>query len=105
MMAETKTSVTYRVIQAGRVFFTGRHHQLVITGQLVGTIGDVACFDGIRWIDNHDRRRAADETPDTYRGPVTIDMVSDDGVIIGRIGLAWESDVASHPRGELAAAR
>jgi hypothetical protein len=100
-MQTPKSPVHIRFVQDGkRVLFTSQC-MLVLRGRFVGTACGIACFDEVRLVDFCDRRRAHDWKPKDFRGPVTIEILTPDGVVIDRMGLATAGDVAAHPRGEV----
>jgi len=103
MPCPPKSPVDFRILQDGREIALIKNTMLVIRSRLTGIVANCPCFREIRLVDFWDRRRALDITTATYRGPVTIEMVTTAGEIINRIAVADVADVKAHPRGELIA--
>ena len=100
-MPRNEIRVNYRIVQAGEVVYKPRDVEMVLIGKLVGMVGNVPCFNAVRFVDAFDRRRARDISANTFGGPATIEAIDLSGEVVGWIGLATTSDVACHPRGEL----
>ncbi len=85
--------MNYRVHRNGKTEANYTHHEIVITGKLVGSVGRVACFDEVRVIDAEDRRRARDVNTAYFNGPVTVDVLNAKGELIGRFAIADARDI------------
>ncbi len=98
-----KPSPFYYVIrQNGEILRSLYGVTLEFRGDLVGTVGNVPCFAGMRFIEKSYSRLSWDRTSAHYGGPVTIEIVSvETGERCGLIGLATPAEVMAHSRGQL----
>ncbi len=83
----------YRMHRDGKTQATYTHHEIIIVGKLVGSVGRVACFDEVRVIDKEDRRRARDLNTAYFNGPVSVDVMNAKGEVIGRFAIADARDL------------
>lgn len=94
------TAISYRIVQNGKEIYTPRNVDAVMMGDMVGIVGNVPCFNMVRFVDRFDKRRARDVSPATLYGPATLELLNAAGEVVGRIGIATRHDVACHPRCE-----
>ena len=106
MSRSQKSVVNFRISQNGVEIAVWRNVRMMILSNMSGTVGNVACFPELRFLDHADSRRAVDLTTRNYRGPVSVEVLSaTTGQCIHVIAVADRQDVASHPRGKVAYAR
>jgi len=106
MSLPAKSPVNFRILQGGNEIAVLRNVKLVIRSNMVGTVGDVACFSELRFVDFWDQRRAMDVTTKRYNGPVSVEIITaKTGERINVIAIAERENVASHPRGKVAYTR
>jgi len=105
-VASYQSPVNFRIIQNGEEIALLRNVKLVIRSNMTGSVGNVACFSELRFVDFRDQRRAMDFTTKNYRGPVSVEIIAaTTGERINVIAIADRADVASHPAGKVAYTR
>jgi len=93
--------ITTEFVQAGRVLLSTTF-ELALKGRYLGTIGNVQCFDSVRFRDPTDRRCGIDYTTAGFKGSYSVVSRNEAGEIVLIVGVTTSEKLSRVPGAELA---